>query len=78
MKFIVTLYHFHIIDADGGRREALSLRLPDMHAVWAKIAALASARDAEGRHIRVTNEAGGIVVLVGASTARRLQSLRAA
>lgn len=78
VKVVVTLYHFHIIDADGGRREAQSLRLPNIDAVWAQIAALAGARDAEGRHIRVTNEAGGIVVLVGASTARRLQSLRAA
>lgn len=78
MRVFVTLYHFQIIDAEGGRREAHSLRLPDIGAVWAQIAALASARDAEGRHIRVTNEAGGIVVLVGASTARRLQNLRAA
>ena len=74
----MTLYHFQIIDAAGGRREARSLRLPDIDAVWGQIAAIAHARDAEGRHIRVTNEAGGIVVLVGASTARRLQSLRAA
>jgi len=74
----VTLYTFQIIDPEGGRREARSLRLPDMKAVWEEIAALAGARDAEGRHIRVTNEAGGIVVLIGASTARRLQSLRAA
>jgi len=78
VRVAVTLYHFHIIDAEGGRREAQSLRLPDIGAVWEQIVALASARDAEGRHIRVTNEAGGIVVLVGASTARRLHSLRAA
>jgi hypothetical protein len=74
----LTLYHFQIIDPAGGRREAQSLRLPDMRAVWERIVVLANARDAEGRHIRVTNEAGGIVVLVGASTARRMQSLRAA
>lgn len=72
------LYHFHIIDPAGGRRELKSLRLADMDAVWEQIAHLASARDAEGRQIRVTNEAGGIVVLVGVSTARRLQTLRAA
>jgi hypothetical protein len=74
----MTLYNFHIIDPAGGRREAKSLLLPDMASVWEQIAALASARDAEGRQIRVTNEAGGIVVLVGVSTARRLQTLRAA
>ncbi|MBB4197286.1 hypothetical protein CCR94_14735 [Rhodoblastus sphagnicola] len=72
------LYHFQIIDPQGGRREVDSLRLPDLDAVWERIAALASARDAEGRQIRVTNEAGGIVVLVGVCTARRLQTLRAA
>ena len=55
-----------------------SARYPDMDAVWEQIAVIAGARDAEGRQIRVTNEAGGIVVLVGVSTARRLQSLRAA
>ena len=49
-----------------------------MDAVWEQIACLAAARDADGRQIRVTNEAGGIVVLVGVSTARRLHSLRAA
>jgi hypothetical protein len=74
----MSIYHFQVIDPEGGRREVASLRLPDMGAVWEQIAALAGARDAEGRHIRVTNEAGGIVVLVGVSTARRLQSLRAA
>jgi hypothetical protein len=74
----VTLYHFQIIDPSGLRRDAKSALLPDMEAVWEQIATLASARDAEGRQIRVTNEAGGIVVLVGVSTARRLHSLRAA
>jgi len=74
----VTLYHFQIIDPEGGRREVASLRLPDLDSVWERIASLASARDAEGRQIRVTNEAGGIVVLVGVCTARRLQTLRAA
>jgi hypothetical protein len=74
----MTLYHFQIIDPEGGRRDAKSAHLPNMDAVWEQIASLASARDGEGRQIRVTNEAGGIVVLVGVCTARRLQALRAA
>lgn len=72
------LYHFQILDSEGIRRDVESLRLPDLDAVWERIALIASARDAEGRQIRVTNEAGGIVVLVGVCTARRLQKLRAA
>jgi hypothetical protein len=74
----VTLYHFQIIDPSGLRRDVRSAQYPDMDAVWEQIAVIAGARDAEGRQIRVTNEAGGIVVLVGVSTARRLHSLRAA
>ena len=43
----------------------------------ARSSALALGRQ-EGGQIRVTNEAGGIVVLVGVSTALSLQARRAA
>ena len=68
----MTLYHFHLIDPTGGRHEIKSLRLADLRAVWREIAALALSRVAAGSQIRVTNAAGGIVVLVGVSTARSL------
>ena len=74
----MTLYHFHMIDPHGTRRELQSLRLPDLPAVWREIGALAQIRGAEGRQIRVLNEAGGIVVLVGVATARSLDLRRAA
>ena len=77
-KFVMTLYHFHMIEPHGLRREVQSLRLPDMGAVWREIGALAEVRGAEGRQIRVLNEAGGIVVLVGVATARSLDPRRAA
>jgi hypothetical protein len=73
----MTLYHFQILEHSGARRDVKSLRLPDMGAVWREIGALAQPRDAEGRQIRVLNEAGGIVVLIGALTARSLQQPKA-
>ncbi len=74
----MTLYHFQMIDPAGGRREIKSIRLPDVGAVWREIGALAYGRAAEGGQIRVTNEAGGIVVLVGVSTALSLHQARRA
>jgi hypothetical protein len=71
------LYHFQTIDPTGARHDVKSLRLADTAAVWREIDALAACQ-ARGAQIRVTNEAGGIVVLVGASTARRLQARPAA
>ncbi|MGO9391511.1 hypothetical protein [Rhodoblastus sp.] len=74
----MNLYHFQMTDPTGGRREMKSVRLNDLNAVWREIAALAAGRAAEGGQIRVTNEAGGIVVLIGVSTALSLQTRRAA
>jgi hypothetical protein len=74
----MTLYHFQLIDPTGGRHEIKSVRLADVRGVWAEIGALALGRAAKGSQIRVTNEAGGIVVLIGVSTALSLQTRRAA
>ena len=74
----MNLYHFQMTDPTGGRREVKSVRLIDLGAVWREIGSLALDRAAEGGQIRVTNEAGGIVVLVGVSTALSLQTPRAA
>lgn len=74
----MTLYHFQLIDPAGGRRELKSLRLADTRAVWREIDTLALAPSAKGSQIRVTNEAGGIVVLIGVYTARSLHTRRAA
>lgn len=74
----MNLYHFHLTDTAGARREIKSIRLNDLAAVWREIGALALIRAAEGGQIRVTNDAGGIVVLIGVSTALSLRTRRAA
>jgi N-acetyl-beta-hexosaminidase len=74
----MNLYHFHLTDPTGARREMKSIRLNDIAAVWREIEALALSRSADGDQIRVTNEAGGIVVLIGVSTALSLRTPRAA
>jgi hypothetical protein len=70
----MTLYHFQMIDPMGGRRDIKSARFADMRDVWREIGALAVIRGGEGRQIRVTNEEGAIVILVGVMTARSLQA----
>ncbi len=77
-EIAMNLYHFQMTDPTGARREMKSVRLNDLGAVWREIGALALGRAAEGGQIRVTNEAGGIVVLIGVSTALSLQTRRAA
>ena len=74
----MTLYHFQLIDPAGSRRDMKSLRLIDTRAVWGEIDALARGYAAKGSQIRVTNEAGGIVILVGVCTALSLRARRAA
>jgi hypothetical protein len=71
------LYHFQTIDPTGARHDVKSLRLVDTAAVWREIDVLAASQS-RGAQIRVTNKAGGIVVLVGVSTALRLQTRPAA
>jgi hypothetical protein len=77
-EIAMNLYHFQLIDPTGARREMKSARLNDIRAVWREIEALALGRAKDGGQIRVTNEAGGIVVLVGVSTALSLRAPRAA
>jgi len=74
----MTLYHFQLIDPAGSRRDMKSLRLVDTRAVWREIDTLARGYAAKGSQIRVTNEAGGIVILVGVCTALSLHARRAA
>ena len=77
-ELFMTLYHFQLIDPTGIRHEIKTVRLNDVGALWREIDALALGRAAKGSQIRVTNEAGGIVVLVGVSTALSLQASRVA
>lgn len=77
-EIVMTLYHFQLIDPAGSRRDMRSLRLTDTRAIWREIETLARVATAKGSQIRVTNEAGGIVVLVGVCTALSLNTRRAA
>jgi hypothetical protein len=45
--------------------------LPDLSMVWSTIGAIASNIDEPGHLIRVSNEVGEILILVGVTTARR-------
>ena len=47
------------------------IALPDTRAAWPKIAELAKAFDEPGHKIRVKDEAGGIVILIGVTALRR-------
>lgn len=69
----MTLYHFQIIEPTGARHDLASLRLADIGAVWRAIEDVASGLK-RGAQIRVTNEAGGIVVLIGVSTVHSLRA----
>jgi len=73
----MTLYHFHMIDPTGARHTLKSLRLADIPSVWREIQTVAADKSPGGQ-IRVLNDAGGIVVLVGIATARSLQQRAAA
>jgi hypothetical protein len=48
-----------------------SISLPNVSAAWTKIADLARAIDEPGYKIRVRDQAGGIVILVGVAALRR-------
>ena len=48
-----------------------TIALPDTSAAWLKIAELAKAFDEPGHKIRVKDDAGGIVILIGVTALRR-------
>ena len=48
-----------------------TIALPDTRAAWPKIAELAKTFDEPGHKIRVRDEAGGIVILIGVTALRR-------
>lgn len=74
----MSIYHFQIIDPTGGRQDIKSVHLAGARDVWEEIGALSLGRAAKGSQIRVTNEAGAIVVLVGVCTALSLKTRLAA
>ena len=70
--------HFDIDISKGDRRIAAerSVALNNPRDVWPIIAALANKFATQGSQIRVTNEAGEIVILVGVTLSRLEMSSR--
>ena len=66
------LYVFEVVKDGESIMAKHSVALPDLTAAWSRIANLARIFDEPGCKIRVKDEAGEIVILVGVATARRL------
>jgi hypothetical protein len=64
------VYDFEVLK-DGAVAATQTIALPDTSAAWPKIAELANTFDEPGYKIRVKDETGGIVILIGVVTLRR-------
>jgi hypothetical protein len=67
----MTLYDFELLNDGAVIAASRSIALPDLAAAWPKIGQLARTVSEPGCKIRVKDEAGGIVILVGVASARR-------
>ena len=65
------VYDFEVLKDGGVVAAERTIALPDTSAAWPKIAELAKAFDEPGHKIRVKDETGGIVILIGVVTLRR-------
>ena len=65
------LYDFEVLKDGGVVAAERTIALPDTSAAWPKIAELAKTFDEPGHKIRVKDEAGGIVILIGVVALRR-------
>jgi hypothetical protein len=76
------VYDFEVLKDGAVIAAEQTIALPDTSAAWPKIAELAKTFDKPGHNIRVKDEAGGIVILIGvlrfaaAPTRSRLASAR--
>jgi hypothetical protein len=64
------VYDFEVLKEGGVVAAERTIALPDTSAAWPKIAELAKAFDEPGHKIRVKDETGGIVILIGVATLR--------
>jgi hypothetical protein len=64
------VYDFKVTKADATIASMRELSLPDMGAVWERVAGLAESVDSPGSQITVTNENGEVVILIGIAAAR--------
>ena len=69
------VYDFEVLKDGAVIAAEQTIALPDTSAAWPKIAELAKAFDEPGHNIRVKDEAGGIVILIGVTALRRCTNL---
>jgi hypothetical protein len=65
------VYDFEVLNDGAVIAAQQTIALPDTRAAWPKIAELARTFDKPGHKIRVRDEAGGIVILIGVAALRR-------
>jgi hypothetical protein len=76
LKAVMQRYDLQVLEGDETVAAVRSIELPNPTALWSRIAELAKAVHAPGRTIRVTNQLGEMVILVGVAAAlRNLSSL---
>src|SRR5208282_1905610 len=64
------VYDFEVLKGDTVVASKRSIALPDVSAAWPKIANLAETIEEPGYKIRVRDQAGGIVILIGVAALR--------
>jgi hypothetical protein len=65
------VYDFEVLKDGAVIAAEQTIALPDTSAAWPKIAEWAKTFDEPGHKIRVKDEAGGIVILIGVAALRR-------
>lgn len=65
------VYDFEVLKDGAVVASEQTIALPDTSAAWPKIVELAKTFDGPGHKIRVRDEGGGIVILIGVATLRR-------
>ena len=65
-------YNFNVLNRDETVAAIQSVILGNSRAIWPKVAELAWSVGEAGGQIRVTDQAGSVVVLVGVNSARRV------
>ena len=65
------VYDFEVLKSDAVIAAKQSIALRDPKAAWPRIAKLARIFDEPGCTIRVRDEAGGIIILIGVTSIRR-------
>ena len=67
-------YDFEVIERGEAIVSARSVELQNTKALWSRIAELAKKVYAPGRTIRVTNQLGEMIILIGVAAALRCAS----